>query len=98
MVHSLFNDTEMNLVTDDSQLARETRVRLWAEHLQVDQSTVADTEPSRLVDERWRPIAEEQQARQRAGRRPTHRLVLLPGVSRRSRRLLGPVQGLIDDG
>jgi hypothetical protein len=29
---------------------------------------------------------------------PTHRLLALPGVSRRSRRLLGPLQGLIDDG
>jgi len=27
-----------------------------------------------------------------------HRLLALPGVSRRSRRLLGPLQGLIDDG
>jgi phosphatidylserine/phosphatidylglycerophosphate/cardiolipin synthase-like enzyme len=96
--HSLFNDTEMNLVTDHAQLARETRVRLWAEHLQLDRSVITATEPHRLVDERWRPIAEEQLARQRAGQRPTHRLLLLPGVSRRSRRLLGPVQGLIDDG
>jgi phosphatidylserine/phosphatidylglycerophosphate/cardiolipin synthase-like enzyme len=96
--HSLFNDTEMNVVTDDPELARETRVRLWAEHLHLDQATVAAAEPSRLIDERWRPIAEEQLARQRAGEPPTHRLVTLPGVSRRARRLLGPVQSLIDDG
>jgi phosphatidylserine/phosphatidylglycerophosphate/cardiolipin synthase-like enzyme len=96
--HSLFNDTEMNVVTDDAELARETRVRLWAEHLELDRSIVASAEPWRLVDERWGPIAEEQLARQRAGQRPTHRLLRLPGVSRRARRLLGPLQGLIDDG
>ncbi|MDQ6793719.1 MAG: phospholipase D family protein, partial [Chloroflexota bacterium] len=28
--HSLFNDTEMNLVTHDAGLARQTRIRLWA--------------------------------------------------------------------
>jgi hypothetical protein len=51
-----------------------------------------------VVDERWRPIASEQLERLRAGAKPTHRLLELPGVSRRSRRLLGPLQGLIDDG
>jgi phosphatidylserine/phosphatidylglycerophosphate/cardiolipin synthase-like enzyme len=30
--HSLFNDTEMNVVTQDAALARETRLRLWGEH------------------------------------------------------------------
>ena len=33
--HSLFNDTEMNIVTHDAGLARETRLRLWAEHLEL---------------------------------------------------------------
>ncbi len=32
--HSMFNDTEMNLVSHDPGLARETRLRLWAEHLE----------------------------------------------------------------
>lgn len=31
--HSLFNDTEQNLVICDRRLARETRLRLWSEHL-----------------------------------------------------------------
>src|ERR1039458_7856381 len=31
--HSFFNDTEMNVVTCDPRLARETRLRLWSEHL-----------------------------------------------------------------
>ncbi len=32
--HSLFNDTELNVVTLDPRLARETRLRLWSEHLE----------------------------------------------------------------
>ena len=73
-------------------------MRLWAEHLELDQPAVAGLEPRVLVDEHWRPIAAEQLERRRAGAPPTHRLLALPGVSRRSRRLLGPLQGLIDDG
>ena len=96
--HSLLNDTECNVATDDPELARNTRVRLWAEHLELDQPAVAGLEPHVLVDEHWRPIAAEQLERRRAGAPPTHRLLALPGVSRRSRRLLGPLQGLIDDG
>jgi phosphatidylserine/phosphatidylglycerophosphate/cardiolipin synthase-like enzyme len=93
--HSLLNDTEMNVITDDPGLARETRLRLWAEHLGVD---VAGEEPHTAVDEHWRPIAFEQLDRLRAGAPPTHRLLALPGLSRRSRRLLGPLVGLVDDG
>ena len=93
--HSLFNDTEMNVVTDAPDLARDTRLRLWSEHLGVD---VAGEDPSVTVDQRWRPIAFEQLERLRAGAEPTHRLLALPGVSKRSRRLLGPLVGLVDDG
>lgn len=96
--HSLLNDTEMNVACDDADLARETRVRLWAEHLEMSEEEVRESSPSRLVDERWIPIAREQLARERQGWQATHRLVELPGVSRRSARLLGPLQGLLDDG
>jgi phosphatidylserine/phosphatidylglycerophosphate/cardiolipin synthase-like enzyme len=96
--HSLLNDTEMNVVTDDAELVRRTRVRLWAEHLELDEATVADADPVRLVDEHWRPIAAEQLERREAGLPATHRLLALPGVSRRSGRLLGPLEGLTDDG
>jgi phosphatidylserine/phosphatidylglycerophosphate/cardiolipin synthase-like enzyme len=96
--HSLLNDTEMNVVCDDPELARETRLRLWSEHLEVDVATIADEAPKTVVDERWIPIAAEQLRRLRAGEPATHRLLTLPGVSRRSRRLLGPLAGLIDDG
>jgi phosphatidylserine/phosphatidylglycerophosphate/cardiolipin synthase-like enzyme len=96
--HSLLNDTEMNLVTDDAGLARETRVRLWAEHLEMDQAEVAAMDPVTLVDDHWRPIAAEQLELRQAGLPPTHRLSALPGVSKRSSRLLGPLEGLTDDG
>jgi phosphatidylserine/phosphatidylglycerophosphate/cardiolipin synthase-like enzyme len=95
--HSLFNDTEMNVVTCNAELARATRVRLWAEHLERTQEEVS-ADAVRVVDELWKPIAEEQYERRQAGLPPTHRLCLLPGVSRRSRRLLGPLQGLLVDG
>jgi phosphatidylserine/phosphatidylglycerophosphate/cardiolipin synthase-like enzyme len=96
--HSLLNDTEMNVVCDDPQLARDTRVRLWAEHLELDPGTVAGADPCAMVDEHWIPIAQEQLRRRTAGEPPTHRLAALPGVSRRARRLLGPLEGLVDDG
>jgi phosphatidylserine/phosphatidylglycerophosphate/cardiolipin synthase-like enzyme len=96
--HSLLNDTEMNVATLDPDLAHSTRVRLWAEHLELDPSAVTALEPRALVDDYWRPIAFEQLERVRAGAPPTHRLLAMPGVSKRSRRLLGPLQGLIDDG
>jgi phosphatidylserine/phosphatidylglycerophosphate/cardiolipin synthase-like enzyme len=96
--HSLLNDTELGVVTQDERVAREARVRLWAEHLELDRSVVESEPADRVVDERWRPIAFEQLERRRVGAPPTHRLLALPGVSKRSRRLLGPIQGLIDDG
>ncbi len=95
--HSLFNDTEMNLVCCDPGLARETRLRLWAEHLERSVDEVSG-DPTRVVDELWRPIAAEQLARRKRGDRPTHHLLELPGVSRRSMALLGPLQGLLVDG
>ena len=95
--HSLFNDTELNVVTCDTRLARETRLRLWAEHLERPVRDVSG-DPTRIVDELWKPIAEEQHARREEGEPPTHRLCMLPHVSKRSRRLLGPMQGLLVDG
>jgi phosphatidylserine/phosphatidylglycerophosphate/cardiolipin synthase-like enzyme len=96
--HSLMNDTEMNVVTDDAQLARDTRERLWAEHLELPLGEVRGRDPRELVDEHWIPIAREQARREREGAAATHRLIALPGLSRRSGRLLGPLTGLVDDG
>ena len=95
--HSLFNDTELNVVSCDGELARDTRLRLWAEHLEVSPSEL-DRDTAAIVDELWRPIAQEQLARRRAGAALTHGLLELPGVSRRSEAVLGPLNGLLVDG
>ena len=95
--HSLFNDTEMCVVTHDPELARDTRCRLWAEHLECAIEDLA-SDPCDVIDNRIRPTAEDQLRRLRDGQPATHRLVELPGVSRRTDRLRGPVTGLLDDG
>jgi phosphatidylserine/phosphatidylglycerophosphate/cardiolipin synthase-like enzyme len=95
--HSLFNDTEVNVVCRDPDLVRDTRLRLWSEHLERPVEEVAG-DPTEVVDTMWRPLAEEQLARRQAGEPLTHRLLRLPHVSRRSRRLLGPLQGFLVDG
>jgi phosphatidylserine/phosphatidylglycerophosphate/cardiolipin synthase-like enzyme len=95
--HSLFNDTEMNIVSHDSGLATQTRLRLWAEHLEVAESEIP-SDPIQAIEELWKPISKEQLER-RENRLPlTHRLVRLPHVSRRSARALGPVSGILVDG
>ncbi|HWF73460.1 MAG TPA: phospholipase D family protein [Solirubrobacteraceae bacterium] len=96
--HSLMNDTEMNVATDDRALARDTRERLWAEHLELDLDEVRARDPRTLVDEHWIPIAHAQLDRERDGGEATRNVIALPGVSQRSRRLLGPLAGLVDDG
>jgi phosphatidylserine/phosphatidylglycerophosphate/cardiolipin synthase-like enzyme len=93
--HSFFNDTEVNVVLHDEELARAARLRLWSEHLQRDD---VDGDPAQVVDEMWRPLAEEHLDRRRREGFSHHRLSLLPHVSRRSRALWGPINGLIVDG
>ncbi|WP_199442518.1 phospholipase D-like domain-containing protein [Umezawaea beigongshangensis] len=95
--HSLFNDTEVNVVTDDADLIRRTRLRLWSEHLQRPEEELAG-DPATVVDGMWRPIAQEQADLEDRGARRTHRLTLLPGASRRAARLQGPLRGLLVDG
>jgi len=95
--HSLFNDTEVNVVALDPELARGTRLRLWSEHLECDPAQL-DAAPARIVDERWRPLAEEQLERARREGHSTRKLRLLPHVSRRSKAVLGPLNGLLVDG
>jgi phosphatidylserine/phosphatidylglycerophosphate/cardiolipin synthase-like enzyme len=95
--HSLFNDTEVNVVLRDAELTRALRLRLWAEHLERPESEVAG-DPARIVDELWKPCAEEQLARRRAGDPSCGRLALLPRVSRRANALRGPLNGLFVDG
>ena len=95
--HSLFNDTEMNIVTHDAALATETRLRLWAEHLELPVDRIP-ADPTRAIDELWRPISAEQLERRNQGRELTHRLVRLPHLSKRSGRALGPLSSLLVDG
>ncbi len=95
--HSLFNDTEVNVMTCDAALARAARIRLWSEHLEASPAELQG-DPVELIDSRWKPIAYEQQERRAAGEPMTHRLARLPHVSKRLRRLLGPLDGLVFDG
>jgi phosphatidylserine/phosphatidylglycerophosphate/cardiolipin synthase-like enzyme len=95
--HSLFNDTELNLVTHDPRVAREVRLRLWSEHLERPVHAIAG-DATEVVESLWKPISREQRARRQRRAPLTHRLVELPGVSRRSGRLLGPLKGLLVDG
>jgi phosphatidylserine/phosphatidylglycerophosphate/cardiolipin synthase-like enzyme len=84
--HSLFNDTELNVVLRDESLIRAARLELWEEHLE----QAADGDPCRVIDEIWRPLANESSDKRK--------LRLLRGVSRRSLALWGPINGLLVDG
>jgi phosphatidylserine/phosphatidylglycerophosphate/cardiolipin synthase-like enzyme len=84
--HSLFNDTEVNVVVRDEAFIRAARLRLWEEHLE----QRVDGDPCRIIDEIWRPLANES-AHDR-------KLRLLRGVSRRTQALWGPINGLLVDG
>ena len=95
--HSLFNDTEMNIVSHDPELARGTRLRLWSEHLERPLDQIP-ANPAQAIDELWKPISKDQLERREAGQPLTHRLVRLPNVSRRSGRALGPLTGILVDG
>jgi phosphatidylserine/phosphatidylglycerophosphate/cardiolipin synthase-like enzyme len=95
--HSLFNDSEVNVVTCDPALALDTRLRLWAEHLELPRDQI-DGDPAEVMDNLWQPIALDQLHRREAGQPMTRRVSRLPHVSKRSKRLLGPLQTLLVDG
>jgi phosphatidylserine/phosphatidylglycerophosphate/cardiolipin synthase-like enzyme len=95
--HSLFNDTEMNVVCHDPGLAQQTRLRLWAEHRELPLEQVPN-DPVEAIDQLWEPISKQQLERRNEGLPLTHRLVRLPHVSRRSSRVLGPLTGILVDG
>jgi phosphatidylserine/phosphatidylglycerophosphate/cardiolipin synthase-like enzyme len=84
--HSLFNDTELNVVVRDEPIVRRARERLWSEHLE----QAVEGDPVAVVDDVWRPLANASPQERK--------LRLLRGVSRRTRALLGPVDGLLVDG
>jgi phosphatidylserine/phosphatidylglycerophosphate/cardiolipin synthase-like enzyme len=95
--HSLFNDTEMNVVTHDGGIAYATRMRLWSEHLERPESEIPE-DSTRAIDELWKPISADQLERRQTSLPLTHRLVRLPNVSQRSGRALGPISSLLVDG
>ena len=88
--------SEMNLVCHDPDLAARTRLRLWAEHLELPADQIP-ADPTRAIDELWKPISADQLERRTHDQPLTHRLVRLPNVSRRSGRALGPMSGLLVD-
>jgi phosphatidylserine/phosphatidylglycerophosphate/cardiolipin synthase-like enzyme len=95
--HSLFNDTEANIVVRDPSLAREVRLRLWEEHLERPREEV-DGDPARVFDELWKPLAQQRLEQRRRDGWADGKLTLLPHVSRRSEALWGPLNGLFVDG
>jgi phosphatidylserine/phosphatidylglycerophosphate/cardiolipin synthase-like enzyme len=94
--HSLFNDTEVNVVLHDESLAREARLRLWAEHLERPRAEV-EGDPSEVFDDLWKPLSEERYERRRRDGWADGKLTLLPHVSRRTEALWGPLNGLMVD-
>jgi len=56
--HSLFNDGEINVVTHDEELVRDTRLRLWAEHLETPINELRTIEPWRVIDQQSRTSRE----------------------------------------
>ncbi|HET9172929.1 MAG TPA: phospholipase D family protein [Actinospica sp.] len=95
--HSLFNDTEVNVIVREPEQIRQTRLDLWSEHLQLPREEISG-DPAHVIDTRWRPIARAQADLAASGSPRTHRLTLLPNVSRRAERLQGPLRGLLVDG
>ena len=95
--HSLFNDTEANVVVRDPALAREVRLRLWEEHLERPREEI-DGNPARVFDELWKPLAQQRLEQRRRRGWADGKLTLLPHVSRRSEALWGPLNGLFVDG
>lgn len=94
--HSMFNDTEVNLVFESPELAIEMRRRLWREHAG-DEAADGD-DPIAVIDTVIAPMAREQSRRRAAGLEPTARIRLLDHVSNRTGILLGPVSSLVLDG
>ena len=96
--HSLFNDTEMNILSCDRALARgDPAAALVRAHGAPDRRGRgrAGRRSSTPCGGRRR---RSRHRREREGLPRTHRLALLQSVSRRADRLQGPVRGLLVDG
>lgn len=95
--HSLYNDTEMNVLTLDEELARFIRIRLWSEHLELPADQV-DGDPASVIDTIWRTQCDEQDSISVAHGDPAHRVREISGLSHRLDRLQGPLRGLLVEG
>ena len=95
--HSLFNDTEVNVLTLDEDLARSTRLRLWSEHLGRPEAELAGP-VSEVVDQVWLAQCTVQDRVSADGRDPVHSVRRLDHLSRRVDRLRGALDGLLVDG
>jgi hypothetical protein len=87
----------VNVVLCDEQLARDARLRLWSEHLELDVSEI-EGEPAIVIDAVWQSLAWRNAEHRRLHGWTPHRLVALPHVSRRAEALRGPINGLLVDG
>jgi phosphatidylserine/phosphatidylglycerophosphate/cardiolipin synthase-like enzyme len=66
----LQTDGEMNVLVQDTEVARNLRIDLWAEHLAIPRDQIAAADPVTLVDQIWRTQAETNARIRRAGHRP----------------------------
>ncbi len=66
----LVTDGEINAVVHDANLARRVRVALWAEHLGLHESEVAETSTLDLIDRVWPTQADENAAIMQQANRP----------------------------
>ena len=80
--HSLFNDTEMNVVTQDAALARATRAARSGRSTSNADPAEVDGDPAQIVDERWRPLARSSSS---ARRRDGHAHAQAAAAARTSR-------------
>jgi len=63
-------DSELNVLIHDTDLARDLRLDLWAEHLALPRAEVAQQEPIHLVDHVWGERARDTVQRVTSGDRP----------------------------
>lgn len=85
----LATDTEMNVQAVAPRVARDLRIRLWAEHLGMAPDEIAAADPIDLIDKRWKECARQLLAAQRANGIPPggHAIPYVPGVNPGSRLL-----------
>ena len=96
--HSLFNDTEMNVVSHDPEVARQTRLRLWSEHLELPDRRDPRPTRSRRSTSSGSRSARNSSSGATPGLPLTHRLVRLPRRVAPLRPRARPAQGLLVDG